>query len=64
MKFVGFFPDFFDLVDAAITIYSNEHAPQFSWPNGIFVVLQGLRILKLHGNEKSKREKIPVHVAE
>jgi len=32
------------LVDAAIKIYSNEHAPQFSWSNGIFVVLQGLRI--------------------
>ena len=29
MKKVGFFPVFFDLVDAAIKIYSNEHAPQF-----------------------------------
>ena len=30
MKKVGFFSVFFDLVDAAIKIYSNEHAPQFS----------------------------------
>jgi len=25
-----FLPVFFDLVDATIKIYSNEHAPQFS----------------------------------
>jgi len=24
------FPVFFDIVDAAIKIYSNEHAPKFS----------------------------------
>ena len=58
------FPVFFDLVDAAIKIYSNAHAPQFSWPNGIFVVPQGLQIWKLHGKEKSKRKKIPMQGAE
>jgi len=35
---------FFDFVDVAIKIHSNEHASQFSWSNGIFVVPQGLRI--------------------
>ena len=39
-----FLPVFFDRVDAAILIYSNEHAPQFSWSNGIFVVPQDLQI--------------------
>jgi len=56
----SFFHFFFDRVDAAIKIYIYEHAPQFSWPNGVFVVLQFLRIYKLPRNDNLKGEKIPL----
>ena len=62
MKNVGFSQFSSILLMLPYKIYTNEHAPQFSWPNGIFVVSQGLRIKSYTGIKNRSGRKFPCRV--